>query len=88
MTRVKFKKGKQREFILQVLRNIDCPNLRSLRERGIESNYQTLKSYFNENRTLTEEIVDDLCYLGKIEKKSLKVRYLKDNWGQVRGGKR
>jgi hypothetical protein len=85
--RVKFRKGKQKEFILQVLGNIACPNLRSLRERGIIINYQTLKSYFNGNRTLTEELLDDLCYLGRIEKRSLKVRYLKDNWGQVKGGK-
>lgn len=87
MNRVKFKKGQQRMFILKVLESIGCPSLRRLKERGFNVNYQTLKSYFNENRTLPEDLVDDLCFLGKIDKKSLKASYLRAHWGQVKGGK-
>lgn len=83
--RVKFRKGEQRKFIIKVLEEIACPNLRSLLERGFSLNYQTLKSYFNENRTLPEDLVDDLCFLAKIDKKSLKAVYLKDHWGQKLG---
>jgi hypothetical protein len=86
--RVKFRKGQQRRFLQRVLLNIGCPSLRSIRERGFGINYQTLKSYFFENRTLPEDLVDDLCFLGKIDKKSLKVIYLKDNWGQAKGGRK
>jgi hypothetical protein len=85
--RVKFRKGHQRRFIQQVLLNIGCPSLRRLKERGFNLNYQTLKSYYSENRTLPEDLVDDLCFLGKIDKKTLNVVYLKDSWGQAKGGK-
>ena len=67
---------------------IGCPSLRRLKERGLAVNYQTLKSYYHETRTLPEDLVDDLCHFAKIDKKILKVVYLKDHWGQVRGGKR
>jgi hypothetical protein len=86
--RVKFRKGQQRKFIQQVLVNIGCPSLSRLRERGFLINYQTLKSYYNENRTLPEDLVDDLCHIAKIEKRVLKAIYLKDNWGQAKGGRK
>lgn len=55
---------------------------------GLKINYQTLKSYYNENRTLPEDFFSDLCILAKVDSKSIKVMYLKEHWGQIKGGKK
>ena len=87
MNRVKFRKTMQRKFIQQVLTNLFCPSLRKLGQYGVKINYSTLKSYYNENRTLPEDFFNDLCILASIDSKSLRVVYLKQYWGQVKGGK-
>lgn len=86
--RVKFRTGEQRKFLMKVVGNSFSPSLRALRQFGLKVNYQTLKSYFNENRTLPEDLFNDLCHIGKMNPVDLKVRYLKENWGQVKGGKK
>lgn len=78
----------QRKFFDLVILNTSSPSLRGLIQFGLKINYQTLKSYYNENRTLPEDFFDDLCTLGKLEKKKLKVRLLKEHWGQKLGGSR
>lgn len=83
--RIKFNKGKQREFLSKVMSQIACPSLRRLGERGINVNYQTMKSYYTENRTLPLELFEDLCKLSGI---SVKTENLEENWGKVKGGKR
>lgn len=83
--RVLFKKGEQRKFLQKVLKNLACPTLNELRNRGFEINYSTLKNYFNESRTLPKELFLELCEISKIEPEAL---FLKENWGQVKGGKR
>ena len=85
--RVKFKKGKQREFLKQVILKIYCPSLRVLKQYGININYQTLKSYYAETRTLPLDLFENLCKLGGIDKKEIKFKMIEDNYGQVRGGK-
>jgi hypothetical protein len=85
--RVKFKLGYQRRFLDLIIERISSPSLRGLIQFGLKINYQTLKSYYNENRTLPEDFFSDLCTLAKLDKKSFKVVYLKDNWGKVLGGK-
>jgi len=85
--RIQFKTGKQRKFLEQILSNLNCPSLRLLNQFGFNVNYQTLKSYFNENRTLPGEFFDDLCVLGKIDKSKIKFRVLEETWGQIKGGK-
>jgi hypothetical protein len=86
--RIIFKKGKQREFIKRVIENLNCPSLRLLKQYGITANYQTLKSYYNENRSLPEDLFIILCRLAKIDENKIKVKKLEDNWGQVKGGKK
>ena len=85
MVRVMFEKGKQKKFIKQALINLNCPSLRRINQFGFDINYQTLKSYFNENRTLPYEFFDNLCILSGLKPK---VKLLEDNWGKVKGGKR
>jgi hypothetical protein len=84
--RVKFKKGKQKEFIDLVLKNIGCPSLRGLISRGFNVPYSSLKNYYSEERTLPKDLFDNLCYIGKINCNSLKFQLLQDNWGVVKGG--
>jgi hypothetical protein len=86
--RILFKSGKQREFIKEILSEIGCPSLRRLGERGIDVNYQSLKSYYHEDRTLPEDLFQDLCKLSGLNPASLKIKKLNDNWGRVKGGKR
>ncbi len=64
--RVRFSRGKQRKFIDRVLERIMAPSLRKLKQYGIDANYQTLKSYYNENRTLPLELFEDLCKLAGV----------------------
>jgi hypothetical protein len=85
--RIKFKKGKQREFLKIVLERINSPSLRLLNQFGFNINYQTLKSYYNENRTLPKDFFEQLCILGKIDKNKLDYLEIEENWGQIKGGK-
>ena len=87
MVRIKFHKGRQREFMKKVLANSNSPSLRALRQFGIEVSYSTLKSYFNENRTLPEELFDDLCVISKLDKRDIDFEIVDEHWGQVLGGK-
>ncbi len=86
--RVKFRKGMQRKFLESAVDKLNSPSLRRLTQYGLKINYQTLKSYFNENRTLPEDLFLDICTLLKINPKSIKVFYLKEHWGQIKGGKK
>lgn len=85
--RIKFRAGNQRKFFDKVIENSNSPSLRGLIQFGLKVNYQTLKSYYNENRTLPEDFFKDLCVLGKIDAKKIKVRLLKEHWGQQKGGR-
>ncbi len=88
MARIKFHKGKQREFLKKVLLNSDSPSLRALRQFGVNVPYSSLKSYFNENRTLPEELLNDLCVIGKLDKKEIEFEVVDEHWGQSLGGKK
>ena len=85
--RMRFRKGFQRKFIDKIIENSNSPSLSKLTQFGLKINYQTLKSYYNENRTLPEDLFNDLCILGKIDVKILKVRVISEHWGQKLGGK-
>lgn len=69
--RIQFKKGKQREFLRLVLERSRCPSLRALRQFGFDVGYQTLKSYYAENRTLPLSLFEDLCTLAGIDTKKI-----------------
>jgi hypothetical protein len=86
MLRVKFKEKEQRKFMQEVLKRINCPSLRELGNR-LTINYSTLKNYFNEERCLPENLFNDLCYISKINKNELNIKFLEENWGQIKGGK-
>ncbi|MBD3252409.1 hypothetical protein GF386_01630 [Candidatus Pacearchaeota archaeon] len=88
MDRVLFKKGEQRKFLDLVIERIGCFSLRGILQFGFNIKYSTLKNYYIERRTLPRDFFEDLCYLARIDKNSLKVRYIRENWGQVKGGKK
>lgn len=85
--RIKFKKNEEREFLKKVLENLNCPSLKELSNR-VGINYSSLKNYFNEERTLPENLFNDLCYISQIDKKTLDVEFLDENYGRVIGGKK
>lgn len=87
MLRVKFKQGEQRNFLNKVILESGAPSLRSLNQFGFDVPYSTWKNYFNESRTLPEELFKDLCQLIKVDFSSFDVEFLEDNYGQVLGGK-
>jgi hypothetical protein len=89
MVRIKFtKKGTQREFIRQVLQEINCPSLRELINRGIDVNYSTLKNYFTEQRLIPESLFNELIEMGDLNKNDFDFQIVDDNFGQVIGGKK
>jgi hypothetical protein len=88
MARVRFDKRNQRRFLKEVMKRINCPTLAELRNRGFEISYSTLKNYFSELRLLPEDFFKDLCRIAGVDKKSLSYEIVKDNWGQVKGGKK
>ena len=88
MVRIKFRKSFQRKFIDEVLIKTNCPSLRELIRRGFDINYQTLKSYYFENRTLSEELFNNLLEFAKIDKKKIKFEIVDENFGQIKGGKK
>ena len=81
-----FRKGQQRRFLKNILNKINCPSLRELIKRGFDINYSTLKNYYNESRFLPEDLFLSLCEIGKIDILRLKVNYLENNFGQIKGG--
>jgi hypothetical protein len=85
--RVKFEKGKQRQFIKEVLISINSPSLKDLSVR-LNIPYSPIKKYFNELRLLPLSLFNDLCFISHVNKDSLKVIFFEDNWGQVKGGKK
>lgn len=85
--RVLFYRGKQREFFKIILEKINCISLRSLNERGVNVNYQTLKSYYHEDRSLPEELFLELCRLAGLKPEGFKFKLMNEHWGQVKGGR-
>ncbi len=86
--RVKFQEGKQREFLNLVVKRLNCLSLRGILQFGLDVSYDCLKNYYNERRLMSKDFFDNLCHISKINPKELKIDYLIDNWGQIKGGKR
>lgn len=86
--RIKFKKGKQREFLKEVLQNANVPSLRELRKRGFDVSYPTLKNYFVERRNMSYELFEQLCEFSSVDKNKFVFKILDDNYGQIKGGKK
>jgi hypothetical protein len=86
--RIKFKKGKQREFLNLAIKKLNCVSLRGILQFGLDASYDCLKNYYTERRLMNKDFFDDLCHLSKININDLKINYLEDNWGQVKGGKK
>jgi len=85
--KAKFSKGKQREFINEVLVKIGCPSLRELFNRGLGVSYSSLKNYYSERRLMSLILVEDLCKVSGIEIGSLNFEIFSENWGQIKGGR-
>jgi site-specific DNA-adenine methylase len=88
MSRVKFNKGEQREYLDLVIQKLNCLSLRGLLQFGFNVNYSTLRNYYIERRLLPLNFFQDLNHLAKINQKNLKITILGDNWGQSLGGKK
>ena len=85
--RIKFRENKQKEFLKKVLENLNCPSLKELSNR-VGINYSSLKNYFNEERTLPQNLFNDLCYISQIGRENLDVEFLDENYGRVLGGRK
>ena len=83
-----FVKGGQRKFLELVVERVNSPSLRGLLQFGLKVPYSTLKNYYVEDRLMSEDLFSDLCSLARLDKNSLSVTYLEDNWGRVKGGRK
>jgi len=88
MRRVLFKKQEQRKFLKLAIEKLNCISLRGLLQFGFDVKYSSLKNYYTERRLMPKDFFDNLCYLAKIDVNKLDIKYLKDNWGQIKGGRR
>ena len=86
--RIRFKRGKQRKFLDLVVEGLSSPSVRGILQFGVDVPYSTLKNYYNGDRLVPEELFDDLCEISKIDKSELDFEYIRDKWGQVKGGKK
>jgi hypothetical protein len=85
--RIKFEKGKQRDFLKRVMDLAESPSLRELARR-LDFNYSSLKNYFSELRSLPEDLFKDLIYLSNLDSSSLNFERVGENWGQIIGGRK
>lgn len=88
MPRVRFQKGKQKEFLDSVLSSSGCPSLRELIHRGIDVSYSSLKNYYSERRLFPLQLFELLCDLGNQNKEKLSFKIVDDFWGQSKGGRK
>lgn len=88
MARIKFKSGEQRKFFKEVLKKLNCPTLRAFEQFGFNIPYSTMKNYFTEDRTISEQFFNELIFLTKLDKKKFHFEILADNFGQKIGGKK
>lgn len=85
--RVRFLKANgQEKFLKEVLVNTNCHTIKDFTQFGLDVKYSALKNYFFNLRLLPKELFENICYLAKIDKEKLPIEYVKDNWGQVKGG--
>ena len=86
--RIKFKVGEQKNFLNSVINNLNVVSLRGILQFGVNVSYSSLKNYYTERRTIPRNLFEDLLYLSKIDFRNVRVEYLNNNWGQVKGGKK
>tara|TARA_Y100000310_G_C20109713_1_gene546544 strand:- start:144 stop:425 length:282 start_codon:yes stop_codon:yes gene_type:complete len=86
--RVKFHKGEQRKFLDLVVDRLNCISIRGILQFGFNISYDSLKGYYIERRLLSKDFFEDLCHISKLNPKKFNVKYLDDNWGRVKGGKK
>lgn len=85
--RIKFQKGKQREFLDLVVTRLNCISVRGILQFGFEVNYNCLKNYYCERRLLPLSFFEGLCHISHIDRKKLNFEIIDGNWGQIKGGK-
>lgn len=85
--RIRFNKGRQREFLDLVVERLSSPSLRGILQFGFDVPYSTLKNYYNESRLLPEDLFNDLCDVARIDKSELNFEIIDENWGKIKGGK-
>ena len=71
------------------MEKLKITSLRKILQFGFNIKYSTLKNYYSERRCLPKNFFDDLCEIANVKKSELKrfkIKYLKENWGQVKGG--
>ena len=87
-SRISFKKGKQKEFLDLVIKRLNCISLKDILQFIPQLSYSSLKNYHTERRLLPKTLFNDLIYLSKININDLDIKYLNNNWGQVKGGRK
>jgi hypothetical protein len=86
--RVLFPNGEQRKFLDLAVERLNCISLRGILQFGFDMKYSTLKNYYTERRLLPLRFFENLCHIAKIDAKSLNLKYIQGNWGQVNGGRK
>jgi len=80
--------GNQRKFLFLILKKTDCPSIKELSNRFLGVSYSAWRNYFSEIRLLPLNLFEELCKFANVKKENFKFEELKNNWGQVVGGKK
>ncbi len=88
MDRIEFKDKEQKKFLDKCIENLNLTSLRGLLQLGINTNYNNLKNYYSERRTIPKQLFEDLAYLAKININNMGFKTKNQNWGQIKGGKK
>ena len=86
--RVKFQKGKQKEFLNECILQMNSLSLNGLLEFGITATSSSLKNYYSERRLLSKSLFEELCHLAKIQKENLIYEEISEEWGKSKGGQK
>jgi hypothetical protein len=87
--RIRFlRRGGQRRFLDLVIESLRAPSLRGLLQFGFDVRYSALKSYYEERRLMSRDLVLEMCSLAGLSLKDFEFEELGENWGRVLGGRK
>src|SRR5680860_1177071 len=86
--RIRFlRKDEQRAFLDLIIEKLRAPSLRGLLQFGFDVKYSTLKNYYNEDRLMPKDLVEDFCEVSGVSFEGFEVEEVGENWGRILGGK-
>lgn len=88
MDRIRLRGINQKEFFNLIIEKLNSPSLRGLIQFGIDVRYSALKNYYRGTRLIPRDLFEELIEISGLNGRDFEFDVLKENWGQVKGGKK